>query len=500
MGVELYSTRYPNVGDLYRYNTVYSQQLDSTLSYPKPFDFTEDATLGTRVVASRIKINGEYTDNWTVFGANESIEVDPRFGDITLLSSFRNNLFFFQKSAFGILAVNNRSLVQDNNSAAVALGTGGVLERYDYVSEKNGLHKSTDALKTFENIYLIDRVNKSIVSVLSKNDISLLNGIRSGIANILNKTVNITIGYDQIFKEVLFTIGNKTFVFNENTGKFCSKYSTAPTKFFSAKDRLLSYITYEDTAGTDRFIYEHNKGKHGDVYPESLVNNKSIIELDIIANPYGHESVIFDVLEFKTESYSDVFLVDKIRITVGTQVSPDISIYDYSGTIVTPISQKIVPNESGKVITVTNEVTNLIEKVRVLSDNGATLIIEVSYGGNYWFKIYDGTSTGVSQEFNIPDLIESEYGSVPSSFSNQTFDTIGYSNAYIPEIVVNVDADKMVGNTSNLVRMFRTKIPLTENGNRFADSYITQRFRKTNSDNIQFVIHGITNFIRKCRR
>jgi hypothetical protein len=64
-GIELYEERYPSIGDLYRYNSVYSRQLDSTVSYPKPFDFTEDSYNNVKVIASKTKVDGEYTDSWT---------------------------------------------------------------------------------------------------------------------------------------------------------------------------------------------------------------------------------------------------------------------------------------------------------------------------------------------------------------------------------------------------------------------------------------------------
>jgi hypothetical protein len=45
---------------------------------------------------------------------------------------FKDRLIFWQENATGMLAVNERVVLNDQNDAQVVLGTGGVLERYDY--------------------------------------------------------------------------------------------------------------------------------------------------------------------------------------------------------------------------------------------------------------------------------------------------------------------------------------------------------------------------------
>nr|DAP33081.1 MAG TPA: hypothetical protein [Caudoviricetes sp.] len=50
-------------------------------------------------------------------------------------------LVFWQQFATGILSVNDRSLVNDNNGSELILGSGGVLSRYDYLDTESGMHK-----------------------------------------------------------------------------------------------------------------------------------------------------------------------------------------------------------------------------------------------------------------------------------------------------------------------------------------------------------------------
>ena len=58
----------------------------------------------------------------------------------------------------GIASVNERSLITDNNMAELTLGTGGILARFDYITEKNGSSITNDkSIVTSENyIYWYD--------------------------------------------------------------------------------------------------------------------------------------------------------------------------------------------------------------------------------------------------------------------------------------------------------------------------------------------------------
>ena len=59
--------------------------------------------------------------------------------------------------------MNERSLVKDENSNAIQLGTGGVLNRYDYLSTRYGMRPDDRAAIAAEHgIYWIDINNKAI--------------------------------------------------------------------------------------------------------------------------------------------------------------------------------------------------------------------------------------------------------------------------------------------------------------------------------------------------
>jgi hypothetical protein len=81
---------------------------------------------------SNVKLNNENIDSWTKFQPADYIDVDTRYGPITNMRNFENRLMFWQENAFGQLSVKERSQIIDSNNQSLILGTGGVLDRYDY--------------------------------------------------------------------------------------------------------------------------------------------------------------------------------------------------------------------------------------------------------------------------------------------------------------------------------------------------------------------------------
>lgn len=133
------------VGDLYTqntpsyaYNDAYSAQPNAKKFVAKSIYNIDNLLTDTRIISSELKTNNEVTDSWTKFKVANYLDVDTRFGPINDMKLFKNNLVFWQTDAFGTVAVNERSIITDNNPGALTLGTGGILDRYDYFTTMNG--------------------------------------------------------------------------------------------------------------------------------------------------------------------------------------------------------------------------------------------------------------------------------------------------------------------------------------------------------------------------
>ena len=213
-----YPTSYTQTHKNHNYNSAYSAEKVANIFLSEVSD--DDTTRkDCRVIASDKKTIDEVFDSWSIFRAANYIDVDTRYGKITRLKTFNNKLFFLQEDAIGVLSVNDRSLIQDNNIGELVLGTGEVLSRYDYVSTNNGLHK--DAINSLatspSGMYWYDH-KRSEMCVFSKGTGSLSKA--AGIQKILNKNgesieMNIPIGYDRKYNELLITLSGLPSVRNQ---------------------------------------------------------------------------------------------------------------------------------------------------------------------------------------------------------------------------------------------------------------------------------------------
>lgn len=212
----------------YVYNSVYSVQNTSV-----PFAVYDDLntkdynkTIDTRVYYSDLKQNDEIIDSWCKFRSSNFIDVDQEYGPITDLCTFKNVLTFCQEQSFGVLSVNDRSVATDNSGQNIILGTGGILDRYDYYSNTYGMHKQQFcSVCTTGGLYWFDSHNNVICLFDGQSVVQLSK--QGKVQNILNKYKkdnNFKVFYNNRYNEVVFNIlsDDMQIVYNEMLGKFTS--------------------------------------------------------------------------------------------------------------------------------------------------------------------------------------------------------------------------------------------------------------------------------------
>lgn len=212
----------------YVYNSVYSVQNTSIplAAYDdlNPQDYNK--TIDTRVYYSDLKQNDEIIDSWCKFRSSNFIDVDQECGPITDICTFKNVLTFFQEQSFGVLSVNDRSVATDNSGQNIVLGTGGVLDRYDYYSNTYGMHKQQFCSAcTTGGLYWFDSHNNVICLFDGQSVVQLSK--QGKVQNILNKYKkddNFKVFYNNRYNEVIFNVlsDDMQIVYNEMLGKFTS--------------------------------------------------------------------------------------------------------------------------------------------------------------------------------------------------------------------------------------------------------------------------------------
>lgn len=280
---------------LYSYNSVYSANSTSkTLAaedsnnedwYNSKFDY--------RVFNSMAKSNDETVDNWLKFLPANYIDVDTRYGEITGLRKFVNHLVFWQENAAGLLSVNERVQISDNENMPLTLGTADVLSRYDYMNTSNGMRKDEYAdTQSDTTLYWWDHNKHEIIGYSGGTQTVSVSKAKFA-QNFLNEMdakakliEEPLLWHDKQFNEVGFTVSetddttkNGTLMFGENVGAFTSLYSVEPTAAITFKDSTL--LLNEDGS-----IYKWNslasdgvKGIAGEpIYPylKYVVNTNSV--------------------------------------------------------------------------------------------------------------------------------------------------------------------------------------------------------------------------------
>lgn len=322
-GISLFPKAYPQeLGDLYRYNRAYSVMDKSKIFIPEPFDFVETETFDTRIYHSLSKINGEYIDSWLKFLPSNYIEVESEFGEIQRLININGRVICLQNTGVCVLGINDRSLVKDNNPGSITLGTGGILNRYDYVSFTSGIDRHDAAVGSDETLYYVDAKRKRIY-MLGEGDvpISAVKGINSQLKQFTYDTI--VTGYNTEFSEVFFTIDGTTVVYGEFQKAFIGSHSHSPAIYINGQGYtyvvknegeevplLANALTTINWDYPDEdFILISDGSAGGEIWKEGTGPDGTFFGgaegseayVELIINPEGKNTCMFSVIDMKME-------------------------------------------------------------------------------------------------------------------------------------------------------------------------------------------------------
>lgn len=279
----------------YVYNPVYSVQATAK-EYSSASQYAEYGKhMDTRTYHSEPKINDEIIDAWTKFKPLNYIDVDTRHGSINNLRTFGNELIFWQDTALGKFSVLERTMVTDESNAPLLLGTGGVLNRFDYVATANGIrkeHHDCDA-QSDQVLYWFDQ-DKQEICAYSGNvvtPISKKERVQSYVKRLVVENTKLKnrpfLEYDKLYNELLCSLSTEdTLVYNESIGKFTSFFTLVPdyTLMFNRNMFMVK----------SNSLYQFN----GNTVNTDFDSNPLPIEFKYVVNrPYNYVKV-FDNVEF----------------------------------------------------------------------------------------------------------------------------------------------------------------------------------------------------------
>lgn len=304
----------------YAYNDAYSVQPDAQMYAVDSTYSISNLKSGNRIRYSGTKTANEITDSWTSFKVADYLDVDSSHGDITNLKNFNDQLLFWQKDAVGIAAVRDRSLITDNDQASLVLGTGGVLDRYDYVTTSNGSDTPNDKsiIGTPSGLYWYDDSKNEVCSYTNQvQKLSKAKSVQSWF-NDNSRKAKVSI-YDPKFNEVQMGFEGKDLVYNEQLQQFSSFYTFNPDNCLSFPDRLL-YIK-------NQMIQEN----------ADFPLNKMRSKLQIIINKDPLLTKTYDNVFFSGEFDDVQEMMQDIKFTTKTQEG---TIFRDNTEVSNPIEQR----------------------------------------------------------------------------------------------------------------------------------------------------------------
>lgn len=303
---------YTQSKDCYLYNTTYSQQPNVTFyTSDDSNDITNSVQYDTRTHYSLLKQNGEAIDSWLQFKAANFLDVDTKYGPITDLKTFNNNLIFWQKDAAGVLSVNERTLLQSEDSANVILGNGDVLQRADYITTLYGMQPNQFcSTNSDNNLFWWDSKRRELLQYAGGQQVIPMTK-RYGLTNYINERVNIDkpkLAYDHKYTEMLANVvqlsngTDETLVFNEAINAFSAIYKIA----FEGSAKLDDSITLAKTVNNEAILYKWNDSVKTDEYKYSYYGANELRPLlKYVVNRNNTMVKTFDIQTFGAKFYGN---------------------------------------------------------------------------------------------------------------------------------------------------------------------------------------------------
>ena len=337
----------------YYFNSAYSQQNTTNIFISKGYLQSNVIDEPHTIYPSQPKLDGEGSDSWRTLLVNNALAVNGNYGEINRVIQFKDKLFFYQNDGVGVASVDERVLANEGDVTQTQLGTGTVLQRFDYISTETGCKHSFAVESTGSSIYHYDSfINKLFKYSVgkTKDDISGMNPLTDvkglsgffraafvgsnikSIDKILRSgagvgRVGIVSAFNSEYNTVYFTFFdqpnniNYTISYNELLDSFESFYDFYPSMYLNMRKRFLSIAI-----STTSSVYTHNIGDrnffYGQYYPSSVtfrVNENSDF-VKTFDNFQVNSEVILDNIQL-AESVSKLSITNDYQKVLETNAN-----------------------------------------------------------------------------------------------------------------------------------------------------------------------------------
>lgn len=195
----------------------YVGETNTVKYFPLPDPYNPQNVFDVRIHRSQIKSNGELTDSWGIFKPEDYLDLDTLQGPLNNLIIYQNAMLGFQDKGVSMISVRERSLTQDSSGSEIILGSGGILERYDYISRIIGSRHQFSFTTSHDAVFWFDMNTKNAYKLQGQAPVSITvaKGMSSYMSNNLGGLIQthdnpylyqgITATYDFRFNEAIMT-------------------------------------------------------------------------------------------------------------------------------------------------------------------------------------------------------------------------------------------------------------------------------------------------------
>lgn len=193
--------------ELYKYNFAYSNISQDRKFFSKPLNFVSYEEQITKVKYSDVKIDTEDHDSWLSFRTNNYNNAHNNYGPINRLVNFYDKVFSFQDNALSLISINPRVTQQSEDGVTITLGTGSVIDKFNYLTTNIGCQDNSDVIKSFSAMYWLDKNKKKIYTYNGKiQSVTDLKGMHSYLKNNVYEDSYFIGTYDIHNSEVIMTL------------------------------------------------------------------------------------------------------------------------------------------------------------------------------------------------------------------------------------------------------------------------------------------------------
>lgn len=269
-----------------------------------------------RIRYSKEKVINESSDSYHTFLQDDFMDVDSRFGPITGLYRFNDKLYLWQDSSFASIPVNERQLLndEDTSNTALLIGTGGVLKQPPtYITTENGIASSvldnygimnyaSGVYTSSDNaIYWYDH-NKHEV-LMYKGGIGQLSKMK-GFQSWLNKyhdgfNAKLAFTYNPKYKEILMTFIPRDDMYHRADKSVQEPASTIV--YNELIDAPMTFVTNNPTFYVRQFDGLYSFDKTAILRKHNVDSCIDAAKLRFVANESPTVTKVFDNVEYTAE-------------------------------------------------------------------------------------------------------------------------------------------------------------------------------------------------------